>query len=72
MGTGDHDKVLSCLNDIVVEVNVLIAGVRGGAILDVELEVFAGSVYGLIDVRHCFFLFVYFSLYFFYSMLSTR
>jgi len=51
---GNHDDVLDHLNEIVVQINVLITGVRGYTTVDVDLditvEVFAGIVCGLIQI----------------------
>lgn len=65
---GDHVKVLSCLNEIVAEIELVIDGVNAGVELDVSVDVFANLVCGLIQVRHCFFLLLTLTILFFYSM----
>ena len=52
----DHAKVLSCLNDIVAEIQIVIDVLNGGVVdVGVSVDVFASLVCGLIQVRHCFF-----------------
>lgn len=51
--TGNHVVIVGYLDEIIAQINILIGGVRGYGIveLDITVEVFGGIVYGLIQVR---------------------
>jgi len=49
---GNHGVIVGCLNDIVVEINILIEGIKACGLveLDITVDVFCGILYALIQI----------------------
>jgi len=46
---GDHDVILGYLEEIVVQINILIEAIPGAIVVDIDINVFASIVCGLIQ-----------------------